>query len=213
VLELGNSKQVKEEIFQLKQGALSLPVSTDRGYVVLTLKEVLPPHQGSLEDVREKVISELKQLKGTLQTQLKAKELENRVKGGEKFDAAAKALGLEPKLSEPFSRTGSLAGVGSGKQLAAAFSAKPGQVSEPLNLGQNWVVYEMVSKTEADPAEFEKQKKTITDNLLQSKRALAFDAFRTSLDARLKADGKLKIMTDKMKGFGDLNSPLNFPNQ
>jgi len=192
---------------------VTLPVSTDRGYVVLTLKEVLPPHQGSLEDVREKVISELKQLKGTLQTQLKAKELENRVKGGEKFDAAAKALGLEPKLSEPFSRTGSLAGVGSGKQLAAAFSAKPGQVSEPMNLGQNWVVYEVVSKTEADPAEFEKQKKTITDNLVQSKRALAFDAFRTSLDARLKADGKLKIMTDKMKGFGDLNSPLNFPNQ
>jgi hypothetical protein len=34
---------------------------------------------------------------------------------------------------------------------------------------------------------------------------MAFEAFRTSLEARLKQEGKLHIMSDKMKGFGDLS--------
>jgi hypothetical protein len=66
------------------------------------------------------------------------------------------------------------------------------------------VVYEVVEKTEANPADFEKQKKTITDNLLQSKRGLAWEAFRTGLEERLKQEGKLKLMPEKMRGYGDL---------
>src|SRR5208337_2159447 len=111
VLELGNGQDVKDEIFHLRQGDLSLPLRTDRGYVVLSLKLILPAHQGTLEEVRDKVVSELKQSK--------ANELEKRVKEGAKFDVAAKALGLDPKTSDPFARNGSVANLGSGKQLAA----------------------------------------------------------------------------------------------
>jgi hypothetical protein len=61
-----------------------------------------------------------------------------------------------------------------------------------------------VEKDEANPADLEKQKKTITDNLLQSKRSLAFEAFHTALEERMKKDGTLKLMPEKMRGFGDL---------
>src|ERR1700730_2992660 len=50
ILELGNSKEAKEAIFRLQKGDLSLPVRTDRGYLVLTVKEVIPAHQGTLEE-------------------------------------------------------------------------------------------------------------------------------------------------------------------
>jgi len=40
---------------------------------------------------------------------------------------------------------------------------------------------------------------------LQTKRNLAFEAFRSSLEARLKREGKLRIMSEKLKGFGDLS--------
>ena len=83
-----------------------------------------------------------------------------RVKAGEKFAAAAKSLGLDPKTSDEFARNGSIAGVGSGKQLADAFALKVGQVgAPPVSLGDNWVVYQVAAKTEANPADFEKQKK------------------------------------------------------
>jgi len=204
LLELGNGQDVGEEITRLRQGELSLPMHTDRGFVILSLKQVIPAHQGTLDEVRDKLVADLKKQKSVQLAQTEADDLAKRVKAGEKFDPAAKALGFDPKNSDPFARNGTIPGVASGKQLSAAFFLKPGEVGGPSSVGENWIVYQMVDKTEPDPAEFEKQKKTITDNLLQQKRNLAFDAFRTSLEERLKQEGKLKLMPEKLKSFGNL---------
>ena len=204
LLELGNSQEVKDQLFRLRQGDLSLPIRTDRGYVVISVQQILPTHQGTLEEVREKVLTELKQQKAAQLAQSKATDLQRRVKAGEKFAPAAKALGLDPKTSEAFARSGSVPGLGSGKQLSAAFSLKSGEVGSPLALGSNWVVYQVLERTDANPADLEKQRKSIADTLVQSKRALAFDAFRAALEERMKKEGTLKLMPDKMRGFGDL---------
>ena len=213
VLELGNGQDVKDEIFHLRQGDLSLPLRTDRGYVVLSLQQSLSAHQGTLEEVRDKIVSEYKQQKSNDLAKTKAEELEKRVKSGEKFAAAAKALGLDPKTSDPFARNGSVANLGSGKQLAPAFALKVGQVGPALNLGSNWAVYQVVERQDANPADFDKQKKEITDALLKQKRELAFSAFQTSLNDRLKQEGKLKLYPEKMSVFGDFGSSKNFPIQ
>jgi peptidyl-prolyl cis-trans isomerase D len=205
ILELGNSKEAKEAIFRLRQDELSLPVRTDRGYLVLSVKQIQPAHPGSLEEVRDKIVTELKQQKATELARTKAEDLSKRVKAGEKFEAAAKSLGLEAKSSDLFARDGSISGAVSGKQVGAAFQLKPGDVGAPLNLGANWFVYRVADKQEPNPADFEKQKKDLTEQVLQTKRNLAFEAFRASLEARLKQEGKLQIMSDKLKGFGDLS--------
>ncbi len=207
LIELGNSPDVKlsDSIFRLRQGELSLPVHTDRGYLILDVSQILPAHQGSLEEVRDKVIADLKQQKASEEARTKAEELVKRVKAGEKFDAAAKALGLDAKTSDEFARAGSISNVASGKQLSAAFQLKPGDVAAPLNLGSNWLVYEVVDKQEPNPADFEKQKKDITDAVLQAKRSLAFEAFQTALEDRLKKEGKLQLMPDKLRSLTDLS--------
>jgi len=204
LLELGNTQDVKDTIFRLRAGELSLPVRTERGYAVLLLKETQPAHQGSLEEVRDRVISDLKREKSTELAKSRSEELARRVKAGEKFDAAAKALGLEPKTSDSIARNGSIPGAASGKQLGAAFNLKAGDVGTPLSLGQNWVVYRIAEKVEPNPADFETQKKQLTEEVLQSKRSLAFEAFRTALGDRLKQEGKLKLMPEKLKSFGSL---------
>jgi peptidyl-prolyl cis-trans isomerase D len=204
VLELGNSKEVKDAILHLRQGELSLPLRTDRGYVVLSVKQILPAHQGTLEEVREQVISDLKQEESTKLAKSKADELSKRVKAGEKFDVAAKALGLDPKTSDAISRNDSISGAASGKQLAEAFQMKPGDAALPLPLGANWMVYRLVSKDAPNPADFDKQKKTLSEQLLQTKRNVAFEAFKTALEARLKQEGKVKLMPEKLSGFGRL---------
>jgi len=204
ILELGNSQDVKDEIFRLRSGELSMPIRNDRGYVVLALKDSSPAHQGSLDEVRDRVVSDLKKEQSVQQAKTKADELVRRAKGGEKFEAAAKALGLEPKTSDSIARDSSIPGAASGKQLGAAFSLKQGDVGAPLSLGQNWLVYRVAEKVEADPASFEAQKKQLTQELLQSKREVAFDAFRTALSDRLKQEGKLKLMPEKLKSFGSL---------
>src|SRR6266478_623350 len=170
LLELANSQEAKDAIFRARQDETSLPVRTDRGYVVLSVKSILPAHQGSLEEVRDRVISDLKREESTDLAKSKADELIKRVKAGEKFDTAARSLGLEPKTSDLIARDGTISGAASGKQVSAAFSLKSGDVAAPLNLGQNWLVYRVAEKTEANPADFDKQKKQLTEELLQSKR-------------------------------------------
>jgi len=204
LLELGNSQDIKDAIFRLRPAELSLPIRTDRGYVILSLKAVQPAHQGTLEEVRDRVISDLKREQSITLAKSKADDLVRRVKGGGKFDAAAKALGLEPKTSDSFARDGSIPGAASGKQLGAAFNLKQGDVGAPLNLGQNWLVYRIAEKVEANPANFEAQKKQLTEEVLQSKRDLAYKAFQLALNDRLKKEGKLKLMPEKLKSFGTL---------
>jgi peptidyl-prolyl cis-trans isomerase D len=202
LIELANSPDVKDAIFRLRAGELSLPIRTDRGYVVLSLKTVLPAHQATLEEVRDKITADLKREKAAELARSKAEGLAKRVKAGDKFDVAAKALGLEPKISDLLARDGSIPGAASGKQLSTAFHLNAGGVGTPLSLGQNWLVYRVAEKQEPNPADFEKQKRELTEAVLQSKRELAFQAFRTALEARLKQEGKLKLMPEKLKGFG-----------
>ena len=210
LLELGNSPEIKNSIFRLRGGEVSSPIRTDRGYVVLALKQLIPSHQGSLDEVRDKIVASIKQEKAQQVARTKSDELSKRAEAGEKFDAAAKALGLEPKTSEEISRGGSIPGVGSGKQVGAAFNMKVGEVSAPQNLGLNWLVYRVDAKTEANPADFEKQKPELTKQVLDEKHGLAYEAFRSSLEERLKQEGKLKLMPEKLKGFGDLSTNVNY---
>lgn len=204
LLELGNSPDIKDAIFRLRSGELSLPIRTDRGYVVLSLKEVQAAHQGTLEEARERVISDLKRDQSVTLARSKADELVRRVRNGEKFDAAAKALGLDGKTSDSFARDGSIPGAASGKQLGAAFNLKQGEVGAPLSLGQNWLVYQAAEKAEPNPASFEAQKTQLTEDVLKSKRDMAYKAFQLALEARLKQEGKLKLMPEKLKSFGSL---------
>jgi len=42
----------------------------------------------------------------------------------------------------------------------------------------------------------------LTDEVLQSKRSLAFEAFQKPWNNRLKEEGKLKLHAEKLKSFG-----------
>ena len=206
ILELGNSKEVKDAIFRLRPNELSLPIRTDRGYVVLSVQQITPAHQGSLDEIREQAVNDLKQEEAGKLAKTNVEELAKRVKAGEKFEAAAKALGLEAKTSDLISRNDSIPGAASGKQLGEAFQMKPGDVGAPMSLGSTWMVYRVETKEEPNPSDFEKQKKTLTEQLPQTKRSVAYEAFKTALDNRLKQEGKVKLMTDKMAGFGSFGS-------
>jgi len=65
-------------------------------------------------------------------------------------------------------------------------------------------VYQVSDKTEPNPADFDKQKKTLTDSVLEAKRSMAFEAFQAALEERLKKEGKLQLMPDKLRSITDL---------
>jgi len=202
VPELGTSPEVREGIFRLREGELSSPIRTDRGYIVLTVKEVQRAHPGGLAEVREKVAADFRREKAGELAKTRAEELAKRGQSGESLATAAKALGFELKASDAFPRTGSVPGVGSARQFLSAFTLAVGQTAPPIPLGANWIVFRVVVREEAKPEEFEKQRKDLEQQVLQSKRGLAYEAFRSALEDRMKREGKLKIMQDNLRRLG-----------
>jgi len=94
--------------------------------------------------------------------------------------------------------------VGSGKQLKDAFNLKVGDVSTAQNVA-HWLVYRVEAKNRRlIPPIFEKAEEGFNRTSLNEKRGLAYEAFRSGLEERLEARRKLKLMPEKLKGFGDL---------
>ena len=197
--ELGNAPGLLDNVFRLRVGDLSAPARTDRGYVVFSVKEIQPTHPATLAEVRDRVLADYRHEKALDLAKTRAEELAKRVKSGENFATAAKALGFEVKTSEQVSRAGSLPEAGSMKQFAAAFKFPVGQAGDPVSLGTNWVVYRVAQHDPIDEADFAKQKTTIEAQALQSKRQAAYELFRTTLETRLRQEGKLHINEDNLK--------------
>ena len=197
--ELGNAPAVLDSIFHQRPGDLSAPIHTDKGYIVLTVKEIQAAHPGTLAEVRDHVVSDYRREKAVELAKTRADELAKRAKAGENFAAAAKALGFEAKSSEPVARTGSIPDAGSTKQFSTAFTMPVGQTGDPVAVGPNWIVYRITEHNPVSPEEFAKQKDKTEAQVLQEKRQMAYQMFRTSLKTRLEQQGKLRVNPDNLK--------------
>src|SRR5579864_3881805 len=129
--DLGNSPDLHQVLFQLRPGELSAPLQSEKGFVILTLKDVQPGHQGTLAEVHDRVLSDYQQERSVQLARSNADDLAKRTAASEPFDKVAKSLGIDLKTPEAFARTGSIPDLGSGHQLEAAFSMPVGQVSTP----------------------------------------------------------------------------------
>jgi peptidyl-prolyl cis-trans isomerase D len=197
--ELGSTPDLHQTLFQLRSGELSSPLQLPQGFVILTVRDIQPAHQGTLAEVHDRVLADYQQDQSAELARTKANELSKSAQAGTPFDKAAKSLGLDVKTSEPVSRTGTIPDLGSGRQVEAAFGMPVGHVSPAAQVGGNWLVYRIVGHQPVNPAEFSTQNDQIRQQVLQSKQSAAFEAFRAALEDRLKKEGKLVINADAMK--------------
>jgi peptidyl-prolyl cis-trans isomerase D len=199
ILQLGNSPEVADTVFRLRQGDVSSPIRTDLGYAVLSIKQIEPAHPGTLAEVRDKVLMDYKHDKAVELAKSRAEDLGKQMKAGGDPTKIAKSLGLDAKASDLFSRTGNVADIGGAALIPNAFTLPVGQSSAPLFLGANWVVYRVDDRQQANPDDLAKQQPDILQQLLDQKHEMAFEAFRTALENRIQQEGKLQYNQDALK--------------
>jgi peptidyl-prolyl cis-trans isomerase D len=197
--ELGNATDMKQTIFRLRMGDVSQPVRTDRGFVVLAVKNISLAHQGTLAEMHDKIVADYRHERAVDMARQRAADLAKRAQGGEDFAKAAKSLGLEVKTSDEIARDGAITGAGTVKQYPGAFTLPVGKAGDPVFLGSDWVVFRVADHQQPNTADFDKQKKDIETQLLDAKRQLAFESFKTALEAQMKKEGKLNFNADVMK--------------
>jgi peptidyl-prolyl cis-trans isomerase D len=199
--DLGDAPDVHRLLFDLRPGELGQPLRLDKGVVVLTVKDILPAHQGKLAEVHDKVLADYQNEQAVTLASTRAADLAKQAQAGTAFDKAAKDLGLDAKTSDFFARSGSIADVGTGKQIQGAFTLSIGKVSSPINLSGNWLVFRVVARNEPNPDDLAAQHDDIRQQLLQSKQDAAYEAFHASLEDQLAKEGKLVIHDDVLTRF------------
>jgi peptidyl-prolyl cis-trans isomerase D len=197
--ELGNAPALLDAIFHQRVGDLSAPIHTDRGYVVIMVKDIQTAHSATLAEVHDRVVADDRREKALELARTRADEFAKRAKSGEPFAAVAKGLGFELKTTEPINRAGSVPDAGGAKLFSAAFTIPVGQTGDPVSLGANWAVYRVAQHDPTSQDDFEKQKTKIEETVLQQKRQAAFELFRIALKARLQKEGKVRVNADNLK--------------
>jgi peptidyl-prolyl cis-trans isomerase D len=195
---IGANKDFDDAIASLKKGEVSQPVGLPGNRtVVAVVTEVNPVRRQTLDEVRARVRETLVSEKLGTVVGRHADELAAKVKAmGGDLRAAAKALGLEVKTSEEFTRAGAVEGVGSAAYLQDVFNKPVGAIVGPLAITDGRAVVKVLAHIEPSTADLAAQQAGIREELRSSKARDRKALFENGLRQELLRQGKIKIHQD-----------------
>jgi parvulin-like peptidyl-prolyl isomerase len=206
VPEIGSSPQFEEAIKPLENaGDIGDRVSIRGGFAVPSLVEKREPRIPDFDEVKAAVTDRFKQERARSQVEQAARELAGGANAAGDLKAAAAKLGLEAqdlpsyKLGTPLGE----AGTSSAADDALA-TLKEGEITKtPLKIGENWVVAGVTKRKEADMAEFSKQRDSLVESALTTRRGDVFEDYVETVRARLERENKITIYEDVLKRISE----------
>ena len=202
VTDIGNSDQFWEAIDPLKSaGDVGDRVSIKNGFAVPALVEERPARIPEFAEVREQVTERVKQERARAQLEQVARDLANSAGGAGDLKAAAEKLGLTAetlpsyRLSTPIGEAGTSAGADD-----AIFALKEGEVAKtPIKIGDKWIIVAASKRKDPDMAEFAKQRDTLAEGMLSTRRNDVFEDYVNAAKSRMEQAGEIEIKEDVLK--------------
>jgi peptidyl-prolyl cis-trans isomerase D len=199
---LGSSPQFMDAVFSQREKSPPDMAQLSQGAVVFQVEAIKPPATPTFEEIRSKVDGEFKNERASILLNQKTQELSDRAKSEHDLKKAAKELGATMKTSDFVLPDGQVPDIGSmAGQASVAFSMKPGEISGPVNAGNNGVVLSVIAKQEPTDQDFAVKKDQIRDGLLRSKQQDLFGLFISNLRQQMEKSGKIKINEQEMKNL------------
>ncbi len=199
---LGPAPQLMDAVFAAAEKSPPEMAATSQGFAVFQLIAVKPPATPTFEEIRTQVEEQFKSERARTLLAQKTQELADRAKTEHDLKKAAKELGATMKTSDLVLPDGQVPDIGSmAGQASVAFSMKPGDISGPIETGQNGVVISVVEVQAPTDADFAAKRDQIRDALMQGAQQSLFDLYVTNLRGQLEKSGKIKINQDEMKAL------------
>jgi peptidyl-prolyl cis-trans isomerase D len=197
--EAGRDPQLDESIFTIAVGGVSAPLKTAGGYAVVKVVQQIPAGIPPLAEIRDRVIDAIKRERAEQQAADKAKALVATLGKGGDFAAVAKAEGFTTgsiplfSRSEPPKERGGLPG----GVLLAALQTPTGQIAEPVRAEGGVYVVKTLEREPAAADGFDRERAELEKQVLEQKRALAWDSWiRGRLaSAKIEVAGRPATMT------------------
>ena len=206
---MGPAPEFMDAIFSATQNAPPDLTNLKQGYVVYQVTAVKPPQTPTFEQIRSRVESEFVNQQASAMLGQKTQELSDRARALHDLKKAAKEEGATLKTSDEVTRKDQVPDVGAMSGTASAvFSMKPGEISGPINTGTSGAVLSLLDRQAPSPADFQKQKDQIREQVLQQKRNQLLELFVSNLREQMEKSGKIQVNQQVLK---QLTAPRNEP--
>ena len=92
----------------------------------------------------------------------------------------------------------------------------------PVKVGDNWVVFGLSKRKDADMAEFAKKRDEVRQRMLSQRQGQVFEDYIAGVQRRMKSEGSIKIYDDVLNSIEEAEEPsaapglppgLNFPSK
>src|SRR2546423_3793463 len=196
VPNIGSSQQFEDAIAPLNnQNDIGERTGIKNGFAIPMLMEKREPRIPDLDEVKTRVVHDLKEEKAKSELDAKAKEVIAGAKTPGDLKGIAEKLGLESKAESNYKLGTPLADLGSSSLLdEPLFKAKAGEITNPaIFLNGNYLVIGGTKRTDADLTEFAKQRSCFLKSAQTARRDQVFGDYLASLEDRMKLDGKITI--------------------
>ena len=195
VPEIGSSQQFEAVIEPLNNpGDAGERTGVKGGFAVPLLVEKREPRIPDFDEVKAKVAQAMKLERAKNQIQQKASELSSSLNAAADVKAAGEKAGFDVasdtgyKLGSPLGKAGTSPALDD-----AVYALKTGEVTKtPVKVGDNWVIVGMKQRTDADLAEFAKQRGQLTQTMVSERQTQVFDDYISAVTQRMKQAGKIR---------------------
>lgn len=175
--EAGRDPQLDETLFGLAVGGVSTPIKTAGGFAIVKVVQHIAAGVPPVAEIRDRVVEAIKRERAERQVTDRAKALVTALGKGGDFAATAKADGFSTGSIPLFSRSQPPTERGSlpGGVLMAALQTPAGQVAEPVRADEGVYVVKTMERAAAPADGLEKERAELEKQVLEQKRALAWD--------------------------------------
>ncbi len=156
--------------FSMQPGVVSDLVKTQYGFHIIKVTDKRAAQQRSIDEVREQVTEQLKWERAQDQAKSLATRLDAQITKASDLDGIAKANGLTVQDAGPFLRDEPIPGVGPAAQASQqAFTLKVGEVSPAVQVGQGYMIFNVVGSEEPRMPTLDEVKDKVRDAVVKQK--------------------------------------------
>ncbi len=214
VPNIGSSQQFEDGIAPLNNpNDVGERTPVKDGFAVPMLVEKRDPRIPEFDEVKDKVVAAVKQEKAKSQLEQTAKDIIANAKTPADLKAAAQKYGLEAKAEANYKIGTALSDLGSSTILDQPLDkAKAGEVlGAPVFLNENYLVLGVTKRTEADMAEFTKQRDTLMETAQSDRKDQIFEDYLAGVQQRMKQDGDIKVYNEVLAQYQEDQPDISVP--
>ncbi len=214
VPNIGSSKQFEDAIAPLNNpNDVGGDTGVKGGFAIPMLVDKRDPRIPDFDEVKDKVTQAVRNEKAKAELEGKANELAQSVKGPGDLKAAAQKIGLEAEAESNYKIGSALGKAGTSPALdEAIYGLSAGKVTKtPIKSGDNLVVVGATKRTDADLAEFAKQRDSLMQSALSERQNQLFTDYISAVQQRMLREGKIKIYKEVLDQLQQEEEPAPPP--